>query len=117
MQNTERKKVSGAMSEESNLDEQTLKLPVKETEMRLTRGSQPALSGELSSRLSEGILQSMDSLNKAADKLTSSMEESIDVSEIIGYAESLAKTVQTQANMVKSVAEAMRLLGFNEKNK
>jgi len=71
----------------------------------------PALrSGALSDHLSAGILQSMQSLNKAGKLLIKSMENSSDVSEIIGIADALSKTVSAEAKMVKSVASAVKIL-------
>lgn len=74
----------------------------------------PVRSDALSERLGEGICRSMNSLSRVADKLTNSMEEANEYGEICGYAEALVKTVEAQANVVKTVAEAMNILGKKE---
>lgn len=75
--------------------------------------TQGAQSEELSKRLSGAILHSMDLLNKAGDKLISSIEKSEDYGELVGMAETLAKMMDSQAKVVASVGNAMNNLGAN----
>ena len=90
---------SFSSNEDSNIE--TLPVPISQ-------------SNELSKRIGEGIVRSMDSLNRAADKLISSMEKSEEFGEIVGFAETMATTVEAQAKMVVSVADAMKSLSGKE---